>query len=249
MKLKSPVIEEPSTSSRMPVAVSEANGVVPLPIWPAANLIATSLLVPWIRSVSSIACVKLFTRTWTWPRGATPCAPGRPTSETRPRASSAYLPSAVRIRPTVALVIIRPRASGLSSPLASVIGPSPKNSVRPEPANVSTWVVPSLSVPDLKVPAPLMVTTPAMLSSRSETETENVLPSAAPKGTVERAAGDVDALVDGAAGRVHAEEDAAVDLDAAGGERGLAGEEARDALGLEDEDAVALLQRVLRTRP
>ena len=149
-----------------------------------ANLTTTSLLVPSIRSVSSIACAKLFTRTWTWPEALTPCAPGRPTSETRPRASSAHLPSAVRMRPTVAFVIIRPRASGLSSPLASVIGPSPKNSVRPEPANVSTWVVPSASVPDLKVPAPLTVTTPAMFSSRSETETENVSPSAAPKETV-----------------------------------------------------------------
>ena len=94
------------------------------------------------------------------------------------------MPSAVRMRPTVAFEIIRPRASGLSSPLASVIGPSPKNSVRPEPANVSTCVVPSASVPDLKVPAPLTVTTPAMFSSRSETETENVSPSAAPKETV-----------------------------------------------------------------
>ena len=111
-KLKSPVSEAPSTSSRMPVAVSEANGVVPLAVWSAANLTITSLLVPSIRSVSSIACVKLFTRTWTWPEALTPCAPGRPTSETRPRASSAHLPSAVRIRPTVAFVIIRPRASG-----------------------------------------------------------------------------------------------------------------------------------------
>ena len=92
-KEKSPVSEAPSTSTRMPVAVSDAYGVVPLAVWSAANLTITSLLVPSMRSVSSIAWVKLFTRTWTWPERPTPCAPGMPTIWTRPRASSAHLPS------------------------------------------------------------------------------------------------------------------------------------------------------------
>ena len=82
----------------------------------------------------------------------------------------------------MALEISRPRASGLLSPLASSIGPSPKNSVRPVPANVST-VVPSLSFVVVNVPVPRIVTTPPMLSSRSEIETENVLPSDSPKWT------------------------------------------------------------------